>query len=229
MASSNDISAPWLAGYLESLPQAERPYFLDFFPEWLQLYLGSLDENERKDFLAQYEEAFRESMAKLESVPVNLHRDGTEEGEFSVRVGDSDVFVNVKKAVWTTAKYAGPLILAAAISPALLVHLGITAAALPHLSVGTTASASIALYQSFAKLSPSELDTYQAVAVAIQRNKNRILANSGASIEDVRESFRRDAELFPPQDLRPTLDQLVAKFVLEKKVIGGVEQYFIAF
>ncbi len=201
----------------------------DFIPLWLQHHLDSLGAEERKQFLSIYEEAVQQALVRLQDVSVNKHSDGTEEGHFSLRLGSKEYFVNVKKAVWTAAKYAGPLIMAAAISPALLAHFGLTAAMMPHISLGTAGSAVTALYGAFSKLSPSELDTYEAVAAAIERNKNQVLANSGADFRDVQESFRRHRNLFPPTDLHPMLEQLVSKLVLEKKVVGGIEQYFLAF
>jgi len=78
-------------------------------------------------------------------------------------------------------------------------------------------------------LEPMELDTYEAVAAGIERNRKRVLANSGASIEDVRKSFDLNGDLFPPKDLAAMLNQLVEKKVLERKVEGGVEQFFLAF
>jgi hypothetical protein len=201
----------------------------EFIPGWLEGPLKKLDPADRQQFLAEYEAAVRDGLQRLEKVPVNLHRDGTEEGHFSLRLGSSDYFLNVKKAVWTAAKYAGPLIFVAAVSPALLAYLGITAATMPHVTAGATGSAGLALYGAFSKLDPAELDTYTAVAAAIERNKNRVLANSGASVGDVKESFQKDSSLFPVTDPHPVLEQLVSKLVLEKKVLGGVEQYFLAF
>ncbi len=201
----------------------------EFIPSWLEGELKKLDPADRKQFLTEYEEAVRDGLQRLENAPVNRYRDGTEEGHFSLRLGSTDYFLNVKKAVWTAAKYAGPVILVASLSPALLAHLGLTAASMPHVTAGTTGSAAAALYGAFSKLDPAELDTYAAVAAAIQRNKNRVLANSGASLEDVKESFKKDSSLFPVADPHAILEQLVSKLVLEKKALGGVEQYFLAF
>jgi hypothetical protein len=206
-----------------------EPTIEDFIPDWLQGYLNTLADDERKDFLSKYEDVVHQTLGQLQSVPLNKYSDGTEEGHLLVRLGKSNVFVNVKKSVWTTAKYAGPLILAVAVSPALLAYLGITAAMMPHLTVGATASAIAALCGAFEKLSPSELDTYQAVAAAIQRNRNRVLGNAGADIREIRESFKLDRDLFPPNDLESMLNQLVTKQVLKKDVATGVEQIFLAF
>jgi len=201
----------------------------EFVPPWLDAYLDTLEESESKDFLSKYEGAVHEALEQLQSLPVNAHSDGTEEGHYSVRLGNTNKFLNLNKAVWTTAKYAGPLIMAAAISPALLAHLGLTAAMMPHITLGTSGSAVAAICGAFSRLDSAELDTYQAVVAAIERNKNRVLGNSGADIREIRESFKRDRDLFPPKDLEPMLEQLEKKLVLKKEVIGGVQQYFVAF
>jgi hypothetical protein len=200
----------------------------DFIPTWLQVYLNTLGDSKRKDFLSKYEQAIHQTLDQLQNVPVNSVNDGAESGHLSVRLGKSNVFVNVKKSVWTALKYAGPLTLAAAVSPAVLAYLGITAAMVPHVTVGATASTIAALCGAFKKLSPSELDTYQAVAEAIERNRMRMLGNLGADFEDVKKSFALDRDLFPPKDLKAMLDQLVTKEVLKKEVLN-VEQYFLVF
>lgn len=201
----------------------------DFIPAWLNDYLKTLKEDERKDFLRRYEEVVGQTLDQLQNVPVNTVTDSTEPGHFSVRLGKSSVFVNVKKSVWTALKYAGPLTLAAAVSPAVLAYLGITAAMMPHVTVGATASTIAALCGAFKKLSPEELDTYQAVAEAIERNRARILANLGADLSEVQKSFQLNRDLYPPNDPKAMLEQLVAKEVLKKEVLGGVEQYFLVF
>jgi hypothetical protein len=224
--SDQETECPWLDSYAAKLPEDQRDHFLQFFPPWLKSYLGEMGEAERNDFLVKYEAAFHESVDTLTPLPLNSFRDGSEAGHYSIRIGDSDLFVNLNSAFWVTAKYVGPVILAAAVAPALLVHLGITA---PHLTAAGGASAAALLYKTFAKLQPMELDSYQAVAAAFERNKNRVLGNSGASVEEVRESFRRNGDLLPPKNLEAMLDQLVNKGILEKKVLGGVEQFFPAF
>ena len=224
--SDQEPEYPWLDSYAAKLPEDQRDHFLQFFPPWLKSYLGGLGEAERNEFLVRYDDSFHESVEILTPLPLNSFRDGSESGSYSVRIGNSDLFVNLNTAFWTTAKYVGPVILAAAVSPLLLIHLGITA---PHLTAVGGASAAALLYKAFAKLQPMELDSYQAVAAAIERNKNRVLANSGASLDEVRESFRLNGDLLPPKSLEAMLDQLVDKKVLERKVLGGVEQFFLAF
>jgi hypothetical protein len=95
-----------------------------------------------------------------------------------------------------------------------------------HLTAAGGASAAALLYKTFAKLQPMELDSYQAVAAAIERNKNRVLANSGASLEEVRESFRLNGDLLPPKSLGAMLDQLVNKGVLEKRCSEALNSSF---
>jgi hypothetical protein len=224
--SEKDKRSPWLENYAAKMPDQLRAYFLDFVPRWLETHLDGLQQAEREEFLRKYEEAFLETLQSLEKLPLNAVRDGSEPGHYSFRIGKSDVFVNLRSALWTATKYAGPVAIVAIVSPAVLAALGI---AVPHMTAGATASSAALLYQAFAKLQPMELDTYEAVAAAIERNRKRVLANSGASIEDVRKSFDLDGDLFPPKDLAPMLDQLVKKKVLERKVLGGVEQYFLAF
>jgi hypothetical protein len=201
----------------------------EFIPDWLQTYLDNLPENERKNFLLKYEHAVHQALKQLEDIPLNIQTDGTEMGRLNVRFGHSDVFFNVKNSLWTAVKYVGPVMLAVAVSPALLAHLGITAAMMPHATVASTASAVAALRGAFQKLDPAELDTYQATAAAIERNRNRVLANSGADLREVEATFNLDRDLVPPTDLKATLDQLVAKQVLKFAVIGGVGQYFLTF
>ena len=201
----------------------------DFIPDWLQTYLDSLPENERKDFLPKYEHAIHQALKQLETLPLNIQSDGTEMGNLNLRIGHSDVFFNVKNSLWTALKYSGPVMLAVVVYPPLLAHLGITASMMPHATVASTVSAVAALRGTFQKLDPAELDTYQAAAAAIDRNRNRVLANSGADLRDVEASFNLDRALFHPADLKATLDQLVAKQVLKFAVIGGVGQYFLTF
>ena len=224
--SDQEPAYPWLDSYAAKLPEDQREHFLQFFPPWLKSYLGELGEAERNDFLVKYEDAFHQSVQTLTPHPLNSFKDGTGPGHYSFRIGNSDLFVNVTSAFWVTVKYVGPVILAATVAPALLVHLGIAA---PHLTAAGGASAAALLYKAFAKLQPMELDTYQALAAAFERNQNRVLGNSGASVDEVRESFRLDGNLLPPKDLKAMLDQLEKKGVLEKKVLGGVEQFFPAF
>jgi hypothetical protein len=224
--SDQTAEPPWLKSFAARLPTSQQDHFLQFFPPWLKKYLGELGEAERNEFLVKYEDAFHQSVQSLTPLLLNSFEDGTGPGHYTIRIGDSDLFVNLNSAFWVTVKYVGPVILAAAVAPALLIHLGITA---PHLTAAGGASAAALLYKAFAKLQPMELDSYQAVAAAFERNKNRVLGNSGASVDEVRESFRLDGNLFPPQNLEAMLDQLVNKGVLEKKVLGGVEQFFPAF
>ena len=199
-----------------------------FIPSWLQSYLAGLSEADRKKFIQNYESALEEMLLKLSELPANRFADGTEQGKFSVHIPGTNKFVNLKSAIWTSAKYAGPLVLAGVLAPPLLGVLGISAAS-AHLTVGGGASAGYALYQAFSQVDDFEMDTYRAVAAAIERNKNRILENEGASEAQVRESFGLDRDLMPPSNLPATLEQLEKKKVIEKKVVGGVEQYFLAF
>jgi hypothetical protein len=224
--SEKDKRSPWLENYAAKLPDELRVYFIEFVPPWLESYLCGLQEAERDEFLLKYEEAFLETLQSLEELPLNAFRDGSEAGHYSIRIGKSGVFVNLRSALWTATKYAGPVAVAAIVSPALLAALGI---AIPHLTAAATASSAALLYQAFAKLQPMELDTYEAVAAAIERNRNRMLGNSGASIDEVRRSFDLNGDLFPPKDLAAMLNQLVEKKVLDRKVLGGVEQFFLAF
>jgi hypothetical protein len=136
--------------------------------------------------------------------------------------------VNLKEAVWTTAKYGGPLLLASAFAAPLLAVAGITVAA-AHITLGTGASAGFALYEAFSRLNEDELDVYKAVAAAIERNKNRVLENEGADFKQVEHSYTLDKDLVPPLDLPAMLEQLEKKKVIESKVIGTVKQYFLSF
>jgi hypothetical protein len=199
-----------------------------FIPPWLKSYLDRLGEADRKKFLQDYEAALEGTLHKLSELPANQFDDGTERGKFSVRIAGTKTFVNLKSAIWTSAKYAGPLVLASVFAPPLLGVLGISVAS-AHVTVGGGASAGYALYQAFSRLDDFEMDTYKAVAAAIERNKNRVLENEGATEAQIMKSFGNDPDLMPPSNPRATLDQLEKKKVIEKKVIGGVEQYFLAF
>jgi hypothetical protein len=224
--SEKDKRSSWLEAYAAKMPEGLRAYFIEFIPPWLETHLGTIPEAEREKFLHDYETALVETLQLLEKLPLNQFKDGSEEGHYSIRIGKSDVFVNLKSALWTATKYAGPVAVVAIVSPALLAALGI---AVPHLTAGATASSAALLYKAFAKLQPMELDTYEAVAAAIERNRKRVLANSGAAIEDVRKSFDLNGDLLPPKDLPAMLNQLVDKKVLDRNVEGGVEQFFLAF
>ncbi len=200
-----------------------------FIPPWLQSYLAGLTEADRKKFLQDYEAAIEEILQKLSELPANQFADGTERGNFSVHIPGTNKFVNLKSAIWTSAKYAGPLVLAGVLAPPLLGVLGISVAS-AHLTVGGGASAGYALYQAFSQLDDFEMDTYKAVAAAIERNKNRVLENEGASEDQIKASFGLDRDLMMPfSGLPTTLAQLEKKKVIESKVIAGVNQYFLSF
>jgi hypothetical protein len=199
-----------------------------FIPLWLRNYLSTLGKAERDRFLSQYREAVLQMLEQLEKLPMNQLHDGTERGKFSTRIPGTNSFVNLKEAVWTTAKYGGPLLLASAFAAPLLAVAGITVAA-AHITLGTGASAGFALYEAFSRLNEDELDVYKAVAAAIERNKNRVLENEGADFKQVEHSYTLDKDLVPPLDLPAMLEQLEKKKVIESKVIGTVKQYFLSF
>jgi hypothetical protein len=199
----------------------------EFMPPWFQEDLKHLDENSRKRFLAEYEAAIEQLAAKLESLPINKVSDGTERGKSSVRIPGSNKFINLKSTLWTLVKYGGPLVLASTIAAPLLAAVGITLAGT--VSLGTAGSAVAALYGTFASLNSVEMDTYLAVAAAIERNKMRILGNSGASLAQVMQSFERDKELMRPDDPEAVLKDLVDKKVLTQDASTGLSQYFLAF
>ena len=201
--------------------------FEQFIPSWLKNYLGKLSEKDREEFLTKYRESVKQMFEQLEKLPLNKLQDGTERGKFSARIPGTNNFVNVKEVVWTTAKYGGPLLLASAIAAPLLAVVGITVSA--HLTLTTGASAGLALYESFSRLNQDELEVYQAVAAAIERNKNRVLENEGADIKQIEHSYTLNRDLVPPRDLPAMLEQLEKKKVIESKVIGTVKQYFLSF
>ena len=117
--------------------------------------------------------------------------------------------------------------LASTIAAPLLAAVGVTLAGT--VSLGTAGSAVAALYGTFARLNSVEMDTYLAVAAAIERNKMRILGNSGASVAQVMQSFERDKELMRPDDPAAVLKDLVDKKVLTQDASTGLSQYFLAF
>jgi hypothetical protein len=203
--------------------------FQRFIPPWLHRYLAGFSEADRGKFLIDYESALEAMLQKLSELPSNQFADGTERGKFSVHIPGTNKFVNLKSAIWTSAKYAAPLVLAGILAPPLLGVLGISAAS-AHLTVGGGASAGYALYQAFSSLDDFEMDTYDALAAAIERNKNRVLENEGASEDQIKASFGLDHDLMMPASGLPAiLAQLEKKKVIERKVIGGVEQYFLSF
>ena len=223
--SENPSTPDWLQNFASKFTGDERLYFLDFFPGWLRTEVGKMEEPDCSVFLAKYEEAFRETLDKIQALPLNKVGDEDEPGRSSTRIGKTH-FINIKSAVWTTTKYAGPVALAVLFSPALLLHIGVT---IPPATIATGASAGTLLFNAFAHLQASELDTYQAVAAAIDKNACRVLGNRGASQQDIEDAFKNNSSFMRPTNLGALLDQLVAKKVLEKKVEGGVEQFFLAF
>jgi len=201
----------------------------DFLPPWLEQYLGKMDAQQRAQFLLQYGDAVQQMLSKLEDLPFNQVQDGSERGTFNVRIPGSDnKFVNLKELIMATAKYGGPLLLASAFAAPLLALVGIKVAA-AHLTLSTGSSAGFALFEAFSRLNEDEMEVYQAVAAAIERNKNKVLGNQGASIKDVEESYRLDPKLLPQGDLPGMLKQLEKKKVIKGEMVGGILQYFLSF
>jgi len=201
--------------------------FDEFIPPWLQKYLETLSDQERERFLLEYRAGIQTLLEQLDASPMNQVADGTERGKFSARIPGTNKFINLRSSLKTVVIYGGPLVLATAIAAPLVGVLGITVGA--KVTFSTVASASGALYNAFASLAPMEMDTYLAVAAAIERNKNRILENSGASVAQVMESFKRDKQLLRPDDPEAMLKSLVEKKVLTFDTASGVPQYFLAF
>lgn len=199
----------------------------EFMPPWLEKDLERLDECGQKKFLADYESALQELGEKLQSSPLNQSDDGTERGKLSVRIPGTTALFNLKSGLWTLVKYAGPLVLAGTIAAPLLAAVGVTVGGT--VSLSTAGSAVAALYGAFARLNPVEMDTYLAVAAAIERNKTTILINRGASLEQVVESFRRDRQLMRPDDPAAVLKELVEKKVLSYDASTGLAEYFLTF
>jgi hypothetical protein len=199
----------------------------EFVPPWLEKYLQNLNSGERERFLREYSEGVRELLKQLEASPMNQIPDGKERGKFSARIPGTNTFVNLKSTLITAVKYGGPLLLATALAAPLVGLLGITVGA--PLTIATVGSAGAALYGAFAKLNPIEMDTYLAVGAAIERNKNRVLENSGASVKQVLESFGIDEQLSEPDSPEAVLKSLVEKKVLSYDASSGVSQYYLAF
>jgi hypothetical protein len=199
----------------------------EFIPPWLQKYLEGLSSDERDRFLLAYHSGMRELLELLAASPMNQGADGTERGKSSARIPGTNKFVNLKSSLWTAAKYGGPLLLASTIAAPLFGLLGITVAA--QVTLTTIGSASAALYDAFASLNPIEMDTYLAVAAAIERNKNKVLENTGASLPQILQSFKLDKQLSKPHDPEAMLKNLVDKKVLAHDASTGVSQYFLAF
>lgn len=199
----------------------------DFFPSWLDEHLRKLTPEERDRFEGEYQSGVIEMLKELEKLPLNQFSDGADHGTFNVRVGKKNIFINLKDVSWTAAKYGGPLVLACIFAPALLAQIGIVVTH-PTIMAGIGSSVA-AVYKSFAALNASEMDTYSAVAAAVSRNAFRALGNQGASLDEVEESFRRDKSLMKPHSLLPMLNQLKSKRVIESKVFGGIDQYFLSF
>jgi hypothetical protein len=199
----------------------------EFMPLWFEEDLKHLDETARKQFLSEYESAIQELAEKLESSRLNQGADGTERGTLSVRIPGTTKFVNLKSTLWTLVKYGGPVVLASTVAAPLLAAVGVTVAGT--ISLSTAGSAVAALFGTFANLNSVEMDTYLAVAAAIERNKMRILGNSGASVAQVMESFQLDKNLMRPDDPQAVLKDLVEKKVLTQDASTGLSQYFLAF
>jgi hypothetical protein len=199
----------------------------EFIPPWLQKYLQELGGDERDRFLVAYRAGIRELLQRLEASPMNQVADGTERGKYSARIPGTNKFVNLRSSLWTAVKYGGPLLLASAIAAPLVGLLGITVGA--KVTLTTVGSAGAALYDAFASLNPIEMDTYLAVGAAIERNKNKILENSGADLAQILQSFKLDKQLSKPHDTEAMLKNLVDKKVLSLDATTGVPQYFLAF
>jgi hypothetical protein len=197
------------------------------FPRWLQTYLQGLGSDDRDQFLVAYRTGIREILERLEASPLNQVRDGTERGHFSVRIPGTNKFINLKSSLWTFVKYGGPLLLTTALAAPLVGLLGITVGA--PVTISTIGSAVAALYNAFASLNLIEMDTYLAVAAAIERNKNQTLTNTGVSLPQILKSFKLDKQLSKPHDPEAMLKNLVDKKVLTYDAATGVAQYFLAF
>jgi hypothetical protein len=211
------------------MPQDQEYKLSDFLPSWLQDYLRNLPSSERERFLAEFDAGVQELLKSLAILPLNQVPDGTERGKLSLRIpGTTRTFINLKLSLWAFAKYGGPLLLASSLAAPLVGSLGIAIAAPQILS--TIGSAAAALYQAVAKLNAIEMDTYLAVAAAIDRNNNQGVKPASASLEQILKSFRLDKKnLEKPHDLAAMLSGLVAKHVLVNDVSTGTDRYSLAF
>jgi hypothetical protein len=170
---------------------ADKPEIADinqFISPWLQEDLKKLDSNARKEFLVQYESAIQELLEKFEKSPMN--QGATGQRKCSVRIGGTK-FLNVKSTLLTLVNYGVPLVLAGTIAAPLLAAVGITVAGT--VSLTTAGSAVAASYGTCASLNSVEMDTYLAVAAAIEQKKMTLLVNSGATVNV--DSFKRDKQL----------------------------------
>ncbi len=210
------------------MPEYQEYKLDDFLPTWLQGYLENLPTLERERFLAEYDAGIQDLLKQLEEVPLNKVQDGTERGNYSVKIPGTNIFINLKSSLWTLAKYGGPLLLASSLAGPLLGPLGITFATPKILS--TVGSAVAALYQAVTELNATEMDTYLAVAATIEHNKIQRFDPAGASLPQILDSFDRNKHsLTQPRDLKAMLSSLVEKKVLARNVETGTERFYLAF
>ena len=197
-----------------------------FLPPKLKNRVKALNQKEQIKFLDEYSKAVKNVVTQLGKHRVNKYQ--KTQTQSSIRIpGTEGTFINLETALKTAAGIAVPLVASAAIFSAPLAAIGIvTSSAVTFSSVSSGATA---LVRAFKKLAADEIDTYSAVAEAIRRNGYRALGTRGATLEQIRKSFRDDKDLMEPQDLDKMLSQLDKKGVIKGKVEGGKQQYFLAF
>jgi uncharacterized protein YpuA (DUF1002 family) len=200
----------------------------EFFPDWLKEQLARVDDQHRKQFLENYESAVKELLKNLESLPMNEVDDGTGRGKLQAIIPGTNISFNIRSSLWTLAVYGATLVLAGTVAAPVLATVGVTLSGTIALSSVVTAIK--AVKDAFAKLNSVEMDIYNAVLAAIDRNRMKVLRSTGgATLEQVLESFKLDKELMRPDNPRAVLDDLAGKKVLTRSASGGDWLYSPAF
>jgi hypothetical protein len=209
-----------LDGYAYVDPENEGLLHELFFTEEIKAALARLDTEARAAAERDYLQAIREALKQLEQHPANAGDGGIEPGELHVKVpGTERYFFSIKQAL---------LSLTVSVVPAAAVTLLVPPLVVLKL-VPSVVSAGKAVWDAAAALkSETDLDVYVAVVAALERNKLRTLGGAGATLDDIKESFRRQAK-DPPGNLTDKLTDLCKRAVLKKDTSSTVTEYYKGF
>jgi hypothetical protein len=195
----------------------------DLIPDWLRQYLNSLPDREREQHLTRYCELIQQLAGQLSQSQVI--KPDAQQGQFSIKLG-GNTFFNLKEGLKEVVKVGGAVLFASVIGGPLVLGIPIAEG----MSWAGIGGAVAGLAQNLSTLNPDEMDTYKAVAIAIDGNKMKVLGPEGATLKQVEDVFvQKKKTLSRPDDVKAIVDILVEKKVLHRETRGGSVEYFVSF
>jgi hypothetical protein len=191
-----------------------------FFPRWFRdaLQKGSTPK-EVQEFEAKYLEAIARQLGEISENPQNWMQQGVPVAQSKAKFGNKSI--PVKEVLLVGAAYTAPIFLA--VSALVTGPAGLVAAAKATAAIGP---ATAKLYSAINTYSPTELDVHTAVVSAMYRNYSKTLKGDGATIDEIKESFKRDKSLvkLKDKDLEAVLNDMASdkKRMLIRSLDGGI-------